>query len=89
MSGYVCLRLISRMSATTKGHTVRVYLQDDDLAALEELATSTELAQTALATRLLCAALRAVRNDGGRVTLPLVLNVSHAAPAPPPGVVRR
>ncbi len=65
------------MATTTKGTTLRLYLRDEDVAALQQLTEALEISQTEVMSRIMTAGIRALKEAGNRMPLPLRFNVSE------------
>lgn len=70
------------MKDIIKGHQVRVYLKDQTLSALGELAEVSGIPQTTMATVLLTAAIEAVRRSGDGISFPLLFKLDASPRVP-------
>lgn len=59
------------MAAQTKGNTLRLYLRDEELEGLRKLTEALEISQTEVMSRIMTAGIRALREAGNRMPLPL------------------
>lgn len=84
--------MLSHMPTPTKGSARRVYLQDDELKALNAITEAVGLPQTEVLRQFIRAGIQASKEAGNRLPLPLKFaiieprpEVSFAAerPAPP------
>ena len=64
--------------ATTKGNTLRLYLRDEELQALQKLTEALEIPQTEIMSRIMTAGIRALKEAGNRMPLPLKFQVVEA-----------
>jgi hypothetical protein len=64
-------------NAALKRKQVRIYLDDEDSPVFDSLlAKSGKLSETALMTMIVSAGLKAIEQGGGRITLPLQLEMA-------------
>jgi len=63
------------MANQTKGNVLRLYLKDEDLAALKAIVDSVEIPQTEVMSRIMTAGIRACKEAGNRLPLPLKFSV--------------
>lgn len=68
------------MATPTKGNTLRLYLKDEELEALQKLAEVLEIPQTEIMSRIMTAGIRAIREAGNRMPLPLKFEVVESPP---------
>jgi hypothetical protein len=68
------------MAAPTKGNTVRLYLRDEELEALQQLTEALEISQTEIMGRIMTAGIRALKEAGNRMPLPLRFQVAEVVP---------
>jgi len=64
----------------TKGNTLRLYLRDDEMEALQKLTEVLEIPQTEIMSRIMTAGIRAIREAGNRMPLPLRFHISEFIP---------
>jgi hypothetical protein len=57
------------MPTQIKGHTLRLYLRDEELAALKEITEVLEIPQTEVMGRIMTAGIRAIKDAGSRMLL--------------------
>jgi hypothetical protein len=72
------------MAAQTKGNTLRLYLRDEEMEALQRLTEVLEIPQTEIMSRVMTAGIRALKDAGNRMPLPLKFQVVEAFPAVKP-----
>jgi hypothetical protein len=68
------------MATQTKGNTLRLYLRDDELELLQKLTEVLEIPQTEIMSRIMTAGIRAIRDAGNRMPLPLRFGILEALP---------
>jgi hypothetical protein len=71
---------LSAMATQTKGNTLRFYLRDEELAALAKLTETLEISQTEIMGRIMTAGIRAIREAGNRMPLPLKFQIVDRLP---------
>jgi hypothetical protein len=59
------------MATETKGTVLRLYLKDDDLDGLRAITEAVEISQTEVMSRIMTSGIRALREAGNRMPLPL------------------
>jgi hypothetical protein len=65
------------MANQTKGNTLRLYLRDEDLQTLQQLTEVLEIPQTEIMGRIMTAGIRAIKEAGNRMSLPLKFQISE------------
>lgn len=63
------------MPAHTKGLALRVYVRDAELHSLRQLTEEFEIPQTEIMSRILSSGIRALREAGNRMPLPLKFEI--------------
>ncbi len=64
----------------TKGNTLRLYLRDEEMEALQKLTEALEIPQTEIMSRIMTAGIRALKEAGNRMPLPLRFQLSEFIP---------
>lgn len=65
------------MANQTKGNVLRLYIKDEDLRILQAITEAVEIPQTEVMSRIMTAGLRALKEAGNRLPLPLKFQVSE------------
>jgi len=68
------------MATQTKGTTLRLYLRDDEVEGLQKLTEALEIPQTEIMSRIMTAGIRAIRDAGNRMPLPLKFQIVEGVP---------
>ena len=63
------------MPSQTKGSALRLYLRDEEVQSVKELAEVLEISQTEILSRIAAAGIRAIKEAGNRMPLPLKFQV--------------
>ncbi len=71
------------MATQTKGNVLRLYVKDEDLEGLKAITEAVEISQTEVMSRIMTAGIRALREAGDRLPLPLRFQVLEAVPVKP------
>ncbi len=66
------------MPPQTKGNMRRLYLRDEDVTALNAITEALEISQTEVMGRIMAAGIRAIKDAGNRMPLPLSFEVVDA-----------
>jgi hypothetical protein len=69
--------MLLRMATQTKGNVLRLYLRDEELEILKAVTEAVEIPQTEVMSRVMTAGLRALREAGNRLPLPLKFSVAE------------
>jgi hypothetical protein len=77
------------MAAQTKGNVLRLYVKDEDLEGLKAITEAVEISQTEVMSRIMTAGIRALREAGNRLPLPLKFQVLECTPERPHPVKAR
>lgn len=72
------------MATPTKGNTLRLYLRDEELEALQQLTEVLEIPQTEVMGRIMTAGIRALQEAGNRMPLPLKFEIKETDPPSKP-----
>ena len=65
------------MATQTKGNVLRLYVRDQELASLTELTEILEIPQTEIMSRIMTAGIRAIKEAGNRMPLPLRFQIAE------------
>ena len=68
------------MAAQTKGSVLRLYLKDEELEALKAITEAVEIPQTEVMSRIMTAGIRALKEGGNRLPLPLKFQIAEQQP---------
>ena len=70
--------MATQTKGQTKGNVLRLYLRDEDLEGLKAITEAVEISQTEVMSRIMTAGIRALREAGNRLPLPLKFKVAES-----------
>ena len=74
--------MLRGMATQTKGNVLRLYVKDEDLEGLKAITEAVEISQTEVMSRIMTAGIRALREAGNRMPLPLKFQIAEGIPEP-------